>query len=291
MKAFRTMTLGAFAIALLFTAGGMPDSILAQAPESDASQTLPANVAALISKATEDWEALYKRLLKDFPNVPPDTGEIWFVSIQANGRGGTYPFPVSDPDRCIGVPGGADVMEGYVVRLVNSTMRPGSVQYDGMLLRETNQALCEVQETSDGERWCAGSLMGRSLNALTILLPTDNNGSHYDGEVRITPFDWNYDPTQWGAHVGGKCTSLDNLAAETGYFEEFRLDFETLEPTGLTNRGYLQSRTDNSQESQYKMIVRKMQANDDNLPRARHLVALVRKSLLHKKVNSMSPNR
>jgi hypothetical protein len=324
----KTTSVATFALAAALAVGGVPRSIRAQAPPSPpawlakgversakaASEQLPANAATLLSRAVDAWEAYGRRLLAAGPTAAPETGEVWQFAVFKAGRGGTHPFPMLDRDRCIGVPGGLDVLVGYAARLEASTLRPGSIQYDGVVRRETDMALCEVQETTDGERWCAGSLVGGGLADVTILLPTSNRGSHFDGELLFNP--WTSPGKSAGlaqrlpvsdpvgtapidgetttVHVGGNCSSLDKTATAAEYRAEFRLAFESLEPTGLKAGLFAQTRTvggdPNGQiEGQYSLLVEPVP--NDKVPTARRIVRLARDASLREQLRTLAPRK
>ncbi len=96
------------------------------------------------------------------------------------------------------------------------------VVYTGVLTRTTSVDLCEVKDTSDGDKWCLGHLNGGGPVEVTILVPRQCRDNE-TLRVKMRPV-----PMAWAKAIGA-CSTLDNAELEAQYRSEDSIYFETSE--------------------------------------------------------------
>jgi hypothetical protein len=99
------------------------------------------------------------------------------------------------------------------------------VIYKGMLTRTTTVDLCEVKDTSDGDRWCLGHLNGGGPVEVTIFVPIQWRDSE-NLRVKMQP------GPKVTAKAIGACSTLDNAELEVQYTSEDSIYFETSDDPG-----------------------------------------------------------
>jgi len=125
---------------------------------------------ALRQKSDAAAEA-YARKLKGLPRAP-GTGERFLVVLHHRGIGGTvFALSSEQPEICPGVVVGHDNLIGIVERRSRPVLYPDSVEYFGILARDTKEGLCYTKQTSTGDDYCAAFLDGSGHAAVTIVLP------------------------------------------------------------------------------------------------------------------------
>jgi len=94
------------------------------------------------------------------------------------------------------------------------------VIYRGILTRKTTVDLCEVKDTSDGDRWCLGHLNGEGPVQVTIFVPIQWRDSE-SLRIKMQP------GPKVTAKAIGACSTLDNAELEAQYKSEDSIYFET----------------------------------------------------------------
>jgi hypothetical protein len=193
-----------------------------QAPPAGTWQAVRTALQSLPPLSRADFEAGLKKLLaaleqwlKNNASLarPPATGDRWVVVLKHYGMGGTFGTKAADqPERCPGVEVGYEALVGIVERRALAEHWPGGVEYSGILGRLTSTGLCEVRDTLDGEKWCAGILNGSGPVEVTIALPGGTERD--DFEVVLRPV-----ASETTVTVTGSCSSLDNAAVAQQYRE------------------------------------------------------------------------
>lgn len=126
---------------------------------------------------------------------------------------------------CPGVPPGIDTLTG-VVEEQSSDDDEGSV-YTGDFTRTSEVGLCEVKDTPDGDKWCAGHLKGGGPFHVTLTIPAIGNDNE-QARVKLEPA-----AMAW-ATVSGSCSSLDNAAVAADYKAEDSIYFDTVNASGTS---------------------------------------------------------